>query len=225
MPYYIKNNLSMLFIHIPKAGGTSIENFFDCNLFDKEWIGGIDHKKKDIEPSPQHRHRDLILKHLKEEKKSPDYMFTFIRNPIDRLISQYFQQLTMGCKKHYPVRSQIIHDGFDSWVDQVFKLAREKPSRFDNHMRPQHEFICPGTKIFKLEDGHGEFITCMKRIAKIYNIYLEKLVVDKLNQGRDKKPVEMQRSTLNKIIDFYEKDFTELYPQAEEEVKSDLIIR
>lgn len=40
MPLFHKNNKRILFIHIPKAGGTSIEQFFKRNGWEMEFYDG-----------------------------------------------------------------------------------------------------------------------------------------------------------------------------------------
>lgn len=59
MPVFVKNNLKVLYVHIPKTGGTYIEDLFRQNGFDvKFWesnlLGGA------LRCSPQHYHHELL---------------------------------------------------------------------------------------------------------------------------------------------------------------------
>ena len=67
-----------IFIHIPKAGGTSIESI-------------VRKHNKDL---PQHcLHR--TVKYYSEEERNSGFVFSFVRNPYDRLLSAH-KYLTGG---------------------------------------------------------------------------------------------------------------------------------
>ena len=78
----ISHKHKFIFVHIPKCGGTSIESAFGC------WKGKAAQKHYHVgNNSSQHHTCVEILKHFPDCK---DYFkFAFIRNPFDRLVSEY----------------------------------------------------------------------------------------------------------------------------------------
>ena len=65
MPYFHKNNVNLLFIHIPKTGGSSLQNYF-CNkygiLLNNDSLCDFTNKI-DIKTSLQHLTYKDILKY------------------------------------------------------------------------------------------------------------------------------------------------------------------
>lgn len=141
-----------IFIHIPQAGGTSIENLLwpDIESRDAEslWMGFVKpHYNKYQTGGLQH----LIAKQVREEVGrnifDAYYKFSIVRNPWDKVISQfcYMQRRKdlrefLGMKKstsfekyldliqkkeHIQWKKQIdfiLDDNGESLVDEVFKL-------------------------------------------------------------------------------------------------------
>lgn len=210
MPVYInqKGNISFLYIHIPKCGGGSIERFFRDNKYNQQLFSLNPLKLRKC--SPQHMHATMLESILNIERF--DYVFAVVRNPVNRIISEYKWQISR----------KIAKDGIDAWYDEARSLYLEDNFRFDNHMRPMHEFIVGRCHVFKLEDG-------LSKIPRYIESQLKSMGMDVLwdinkigHQKRDrhqivisKKPflksrydkVIPNKATVLKILKDYEKDF------------------
>ena len=147
---YTKPQVRCLFIHIPKTGGTSLENA----LHRLGWLeqlkspapireeGPLD-SVKHFKISPQHYHALLLDQIIRWE--AIDLCFTVCRHPFHRLKSEYYWQRELGIA---PAGQP------EEWLTRVMEQFSNEPSVFDNHLRPQVEFIPPdqSCKVFRLED-------------------------------------------------------------------------
>jgi hypothetical protein len=128
----------VLFIHIPKTGGSSIE----------KWFGSVARLrlKSPAIPSfmkctPQHlRYTDL------EELFGDinfDCIFSIVRNPYARVESEYRWRLSMN--RNLPT--------FSEWTVSALQALKHDPWFMDNHYRPQIEFLAAPVRVFRFEDG------------------------------------------------------------------------
>ena len=135
-------NKNILFLHIPKCGGSSVEDFFKLNGFTIDFFSpNTKSYIKHFKCTPQHMHSSMLEEIFK--LKSFDYIFAIVRNPIKRIISEYLWQVSLP----------IAQNGIDDWYKKVRKLYKINNFYADNHLRPASEFIIQNTNIFKLEKG------------------------------------------------------------------------
>jgi hypothetical protein len=136
MPYFKKNNLNLLFIHIPKTGGTSIEEYFsnkyNIDLNNSTLVGTNNSLNIDVHASLQHILYKTIVRYsdiFKIDSNNLDIM-TIVRNPYDKIVSDLFYL-------------KFIHK-FSTPMEVYKKLLKyiySKNSEVDNHNIPQHLFI------------------------------------------------------------------------------------
>lgn len=144
MTLFIKNSHSVLFLHVPKCGGSSIDSLFkQSGYFATLEMRGI--PPQDYLVAPQHQTSEK-LKSMINIKKIND-TFILVRNPYDRILSEYNWQFktTKPCEK----------PNINTWIIESLKRASADRSYSDNHFRACIDFIdidlpC---SIFKLEDG------------------------------------------------------------------------
>lgn len=141
MPVYIKNKEKVLFIHIPKAGGSSYERIMKKNGWREELkVSGLALDDIDfMKVSPQHYHAEIIENLLNIEKLNK--VLTIIRNPFDRFKSEFYWQCSQGLTSARP----------SEWAYRVIDEYYKNPVAYDNHIRPQSDFIVEGCNIFVLE--------------------------------------------------------------------------
>ena len=133
MPYYKNESINILFIHIPKTGGTNIEQNLKkkCNqtVF-SEW-------KNDLLPSPYNnvslQHQTYMTIYNYKNELNIDFenikTFAIVRNPYDRIISDLFW-------------FKIINK--NTSPEKVFDLIKNNylyRDNLDNHNIPQYKFV------------------------------------------------------------------------------------
>lgn len=134
MPYFKKNNLNLLFIHIPKTGGTSIEEYFsnkyNIDLTNSIIYGYNTSLNIEVHACLQHILYKTILKYtniFNIDNNNLEIM-TIVRNPYDKIISDLFY-------------FKFIHK-FSTPLE-VYIILRKfiYSNNVDNHNLPQHLFI------------------------------------------------------------------------------------
>jgi len=141
MPIARINNKLILFIHVPKTGGSSIEKHLERHS-PLSFYGQIG--PPIIPCSSRHFHGELLTDLFPDTVF--DWSFMMVRHPLKRILSQYRYQT----RKPSPVWNQV---SFSIWLRYILHRQRINPYYRDNHFRPQHEFEAFGAEVFRLEDG------------------------------------------------------------------------
>lgn len=189
MPLYRFNSKIILFIHVPKCGGASCENML-------QEAGGLQSMKAirahpPLPCSPQHFHGDLLRKLFRPGFY--DYAFLVVRNPYDRLASEYKMR-----KKLDPDLPE-----FNAWTDEVFTGFAKDNFINDNHIRPQKQFHFDGVEIFRFEDG---LLRVMETVLGACDISCQSM--EEAHKNMSEKEIFWARpSTIERIREFYAEDF------------------
>lgn len=143
MPFIQHNGKRVLFIHIPKAGGTSVESWMKGIAPLRLFSMGVPHASR---CTPQHFRAQDIRALLGEGFF--DYALTIVRNPYDRIASEYRMRAQLAKESFWKGLP-----AFSAWIEE--NLDRQKREKFhlDNHLRPQWEFLGKDVEVFRLEDG------------------------------------------------------------------------
>lgn len=146
MPIFVNQDKKILFVHVPKTGGTSIERLFAKSGFTTALRDGkvgpnsINWLRR---CSPQHLHAAMLDELLQLDRI--DHIFMLVREPIARFRSEY----SMRHKQDVKVDSHLV----DAWAESVLERYARNSYVHDNHIRPQSAFLLPGATVYKLEDG------------------------------------------------------------------------
>jgi hypothetical protein len=182
----------LIFIHVPKTGGTSIEKIL--NLRNNYNGYGILENK-----ALQHLKWNSYKLFLGDNIFNNYYKFSVVRNPIDRLISEYYwTPLKFGYK------SGKSFDIFLNKCEEIVNNSKYKKTKYHDHFIPQYLFLCDKNdkikvnKIFKFE----EFEKINKFLKKYNNNKLEHTVKNKF-----KKNIVLTSDQKNRIFSLYKKDF------------------
>ncbi len=193
MPIFRISDKNILFMHVPKAGGTSVER----------WLGThapvgfhFPLKKYGLPCPPQHFHAEMI-----EALFGPgffDYSFAVVRNPFWRLLSEYNYRMS-----HRRRRERIFPmPSFDRWVRGVLRRYQADPFIYSNHIRPQVEFLIEGTEVFRLE---SELPKLQHRLATLCSIKaLPEIPVVNRSTARENA---ISEATAQTLCEFYREDF------------------
>jgi hypothetical protein len=199
MPYFQNNYLKFLFIHIPKTGGTSLENFLSQKF-------NIPLNSDSLYSTPENGYKNVSLQHQtyhtlfkKKQKFGIDFtsknlkIISIVRNPYERTVSDlfYFKLITISTSQ-----------------EEVFEILQKYivSKTYDNHNIPQHLFLLNNRKkikknivIFKTETLTDDLI---KYGFVDFNIHKNVNKLDNINY------YDFLNSDSMKLINnFYKKDF------------------
>ena len=161
MPIFRINDKLIYYAHVPKAGGSSVADYFKTLGARSAFTFGAQWRQRPRDrwssTSPQH----IDAKSLGELFPADffDACFSVVRHPEDRIISEY---------KFRAGRSKV-HAALplSDWLHIVTAASRANPFAFDGHLRPQKEFLPADCKVFKLEEGHESLGEWIAKVADI----------------------------------------------------------
>ncbi len=198
MPYFHNENINLLFIHIPKTGGSNFENYMSYKY-------NIPLNEKSLSTK---RLNNISYQHLlytdiiKNNNIHPDFninfhninIITFVRNPYSKIISELFF-------------FRLINSS--STPEEVFIAMKDtflvNDNTYDNHNLPQYMFIIDknnnvinNLKIIKTETLTDE----LKNIG--FNDFIFFVNHNNINKDYSKY---YNSDSIKLVNEYYEKDF------------------
>lgn len=195
MPVFTRENQKILFIHVPKTAGSSINKLFLKNGFEMSYYseGSINRYKNLC--GPQHMDQKL----LKEEFDNKDftYVFSVYRDPIDRHLSE-FTWAPWGLMG----RDIYTPELFEEWCPKIFKEYKTNPYRFDNHIRPQNEFFDEIVDVYNFDTISSIPIKLCEKL----DLKIIELPYERSSRKKDKEYI-IYEDTIELIENFYKRDY------------------
>lgn len=201
MPFIETSGIRMLFIHIPKTGGTSIEksmgNLAPLNLCVRAILPFL-------KVPPEHFTYHNICALFGENFF--DYVFTVVRNPYQRIESEFRMRSLLAKERFFKELPK-----FPFWLEQTLDQAMRDRNVYANHLRPQIEFVGEGINVFRYEDGLDNVVNV---ISKNTGVKLS-LPEEKILETNDfKAEIEWTSESIRLVNCFYADDFKCFsYPQ------------
>ena len=203
MPYFKNENVNILFIHIPKTGGTSVVSYFSSKfnipLNNTSLYAYMDDQQKlneniCIHSSLQHVTYNQILTY--NNFFNIDFknitIFTIVRNPNERIISDLFWYKKIKV---------------DTTTDEVLNIIHEYllSESYDNHNLPQHIFITNANKEL-IENIH--VLKTENLIKDMHDLgYTDFNIIENYNPNKINCYDYLNNESIRIINDFYHFDF------------------
>jgi len=207
-----KNNI--IFVHVPKTAGGTVEN-----IILNEYFKYKNHENHDLTEERKALHslnkkwtqHDTITEIISSRKiyNPEDYFkFAFVRNPWDRVVSEFLYVKNQGgCACRGNIRR--MPKNFTEYIKQNFKCS------WRNHVIPQYKFIYNSKNEIKV-DFIGRFENLeedIKKVLRTLNIN-EPYELPKVNQSRNLKQKLIKPYWL-----YYDKETKEI---VEDKFKKDI---
>jgi hypothetical protein len=196
MPYF--PSINILFIHIPKTGGSSVEKYFEKKLniqLNPKYLFSVS------ELINNHSYQHLTYYEIYKNKKKLNVnfnnlklIFSIVRNPYERIISELFFR-------------KLINKNMDcNMIEKIIINYLNSNNIYDNHKLPQYLFLIDSSgnintniKILKTETLNND----MKNLGwNDFNINQNHSYRTKLNYYKF-----LNINTINLLNNYYSKDF------------------
>ena len=121
-----------IFVHIPKCAGTSMEQFLkDYGNNNIEYFGVFNNR------SLHHLTAYELLMSLRKKKFEKYYRFSIVRNPYDRLLSEYYWNPIYGIGYKNGGSKKV----FLEYIEKVIKKGDFFSNIYHDHFMPQYNYL------------------------------------------------------------------------------------
>jgi len=199
----ISHKYKCIFVHIPKCGGTSIEDIIwpDARSVEDLWMGNVSkYRNKYQTGGMQHLFATHILQETGDEIFSKYFKFSFVRNPWDKAVSQF----------HYMAQRPDLQEYIGMSPDDSFKkyleLIQKKVHVQWDH---QHRFILDdnGTLMVDFLGRFENFRADVRRLLGKLGIKAETLP-HRMKTSHKAFHEYYDAESIQMVGDIYKKDIT-----------------
>lgn len=196
MPLVFADDKKVFFAHVPKTGGTTVEDYL-IRRFGRLTL--LDRHKKDHVPGTGLITSATHLSALDLEELLPeplDYSFTMVRDPVARLQSEYRYQSEV---------SRTTRASFATWLRVMLACLAREPRVYDNHIRPQSDLVPEGAEVFKLEEGGMEAM--VRRLDEVLGSTAPEVRIASVNESKVRTRAALTKQDVAAIEDAYAVDY------------------
>lgn len=195
MPVFIRDDIRVLFLHVPKTGGTAIEQFFERNGFSVSLVDrtGSDPLARVMKCSPQHLHASILRELFNIGRFT--HVFMTVRHPVSRVLSEYRMRVA--------IQQRI--EGPNEWVAAALAAYSQDKFAIDNHIRPQWHFWLEEAEFFKQEDGYGA--AWVRTMSDRLGCSFQHPLVDVAMRFDGVAEATLDPASRQRVEDFYAEDF------------------
>ena len=190
---------TILFIHVPKTGGTAIETYFRgiglAGYFDPPTYMPV---RPYLKVPPAHYDYGVLNRLYKLDAL---YSFAVVRHPVRRMVSEYRWALEKSTASE-----KLSKMDFGQYLRFMFEQFKRDENLASGHFKPQVRFV--GDKvsnIFKYEAGLEKIVTHVLRDVGLKFEGQAKL--PRVNQSAVRK-VNVSSNDLKLIREFYAEDYS-----------------
>ena len=200
MPVYSKGSSRILFVHIPKTGGSSIGKYLRSHGWEESRRSGGGNKGNHATWEEYEKWGNF------------DYRFAIVRDPVERFKSDILH-LSEDPNQQLKIYKYFGHAGdwtiSDHEIEKFFDKMRKNPQWLGNHIRPQSDFLNPnGTvRIFKYPESINEVPFVLNAA---FNVPLTTVSVDHLKRATKNKP-SFTKTQEQIIKEYYKKDYKRFF--------------
>ena len=195
MPLITAHDKRIFFAHVPKTGGSSVEDYLIRRFGGPLSLRDVTHREGDskrglIALLTHFTARDLddVLPH------DVDHCFAVVRDPLSRMQSQFRFQAGISRTRTF---------SFSTWLRIMFEAARMDPRVYQNHIRPQSDLVREDSAVFRLEDKFTDMIAWLDEVT---GTTAPDVSVGHLLK-REREDIKMSREDVELITKFYAADY------------------
>ena len=197
MPVFVRDDVRVLYAHVPKTGGSAVEDAFA----DAGWTTHLLDRTSARHPSqrfrrcsPQHLHADLLEQLVRLERI--DLVLTVVREPLARFRSEFLWR-----HRNDPLPDA---EAVTRWGRRMLERYAADPFVRDNHIRPQSQFLLPGAQVHRYEAG---LQAALDDVATRLGGTAPRLRPRTPVEGRRSADVPVDGELERLLVDFYADDF------------------
>lgn len=196
MPLFKTPKGLFFFAHVPRTGGSSVENYLTQRFgqpafLDRRFLS----KPASIRwsrTSPQHISADEFEALFPSD--FVDHKISVVRHPVSRIVSIF---------KWLRSTQKDVEPDFDKWLEQALSEVQSEPWCHDGHLKFQVEFVPSGCQVFRLEEG-------LERVAKYVDSLFDEQQPGVVFSHSHKSTVDLKQisSKAHRLIEIhYAEDF------------------
>ena len=196
-----------IYVHIPKTGGSSINHqYLPIKVERKHLVGNYKSRFQPMAWGLQHLRASYILGEVGYDIFSKFFKFSFVRNPWDKLVSQYLYSKRATT---YELREWLGTNIDSTFEEYVEKLYNSNPMILQHpHWLEQYQFLFD-LKGNQLVDFIGKFENFEEDCYYVRDILkMKKIKLPHMNQSPNRKHyTEYYNDKTQKMVEkIYKKD-------------------